>query len=129
MRLPEPLERIIVFDGMCHLCSGWVRFVHRRRIDPPFRAIAMQSAEGKALLSEYGIDPDDPSTFLVLDAGRRFTESDAAIHVVAAVGGVWRLSLAARLVPKPWRDALYRLLARNRYQWFGRRATCYLPDP
>jgi predicted DCC family thiol-disulfide oxidoreductase YuxK len=129
MQLPEPLERIIVFDGICHLCSGWVRFLHRRRIDPPFRAIAMQSAAGKALLTEHGIDPEDPSTFLVLDAGRQFTESDAAIHVVAALGGGWRLCLAARIVPKRWRDALYRLLARNRYRWFGRRATCYLADP
>jgi predicted DCC family thiol-disulfide oxidoreductase YuxK len=89
----------------------------------------MQSAAGKALLTEHGIDPEDPSTFLVLDAGRQFTESDAAIHVVAALGGGWRLCLAARIVPKRWRDALYRLLARNRYRWFGRRATCYLADP
>jgi predicted DCC family thiol-disulfide oxidoreductase YuxK len=60
----------------------------------------MQSEEGRALLTAHGVDAEDPSTFLVLDAGQ-----------------AWRA----------WRDALYRLLARNRYRWFGRRAVCYLP--
>jgi predicted DCC family thiol-disulfide oxidoreductase YuxK len=87
----------------------------------------MQSDAGKALLVEFGIDPDDPATFLVLDRGERLTESDASIHVIAALGGAWRMLGAARIVPRPWRDALYRTLARNRYRWFGRRSVCYLP--
>jgi predicted DCC family thiol-disulfide oxidoreductase YuxK len=87
----------------------------------------MQSVAGKALLAEYGIDPEDPETFLVLDEGRQLTQSDAAIHVIAALGGFWRMIHAARIVPQRWRDAIYRLLARNRYRWFGRRSTCYLP--
>ncbi len=88
----------------------------------------MQTPEGKTLLVEYGIDPEDPATFLVLDQGRKFTNSDAAIHVIAALGGVWRMSKAARIVPRPWRDSLYRLLARNRYRWFDHRSVCYLPQ-
>jgi predicted DCC family thiol-disulfide oxidoreductase YuxK len=88
----------------------------------------MQSDAGKALLVEYGIDPEDPATFLVLDGGRRFTESDAAIHVIAALGMPWRVINVVRIVPRGWRDALYRLLARNRYRWFGRRSACYLPQ-
>jgi predicted DCC family thiol-disulfide oxidoreductase YuxK len=86
----------------------------------------MQTPEGRALLLEYGIDPEDPATFLVLDQGRRFVDSDAAIHVIGALGGLWRIIYAARIVPQRWRDAIYRLLARNRYRWFGRRSTCYL---
>ena len=87
----------------------------------------MQSAEGKALLVEYGIDADDPTTFLVLDRGLVLTQSDASIHIMAAMGGLWRLVITARVIPRSWRDWLYRLLARNRYRWFGRRSTCYLP--
>jgi predicted DCC family thiol-disulfide oxidoreductase YuxK len=87
----------------------------------------MQSVAGKGLLVEYGIDPEDPATFLVLDHGSRFIESDAAIHVISALGGLWRISDALRIVPKSWRDFLYRMLARNRYRWFGRRSVCYLP--
>jgi predicted DCC family thiol-disulfide oxidoreductase YuxK len=128
MQRQDSNARIIVFDGICHVCSGWVRFLELHRVNPPFQHVAMQTAEGKALLVEYGIDPDDPTTFLVLDHGRHFTDSDAAIHVIAALGGLWRLSDAARMVPQRWRDSLYRLLARNRYRWFGRRSTCYLPQ-
>jgi predicted DCC family thiol-disulfide oxidoreductase YuxK len=121
------LPRIIVFDGICHVCSGGVRFLERHRIEPSFRLIPMQAPEGKALLAEYGIDPDDPVTFLVLDQGRHFTQSDGSIHIIAAMGGLWRLVLMACMIPKPARDWLYRLLARNRYRWFGRRSSCYVP--
>lgn len=127
MPRPGSTARIIVFDGICHVCSGWVRFLSRHRVEPPFHHIPMQSPQGQALLLEHGIDPLDPATFLVLDQGRSFTDSEAAIHTLTALGGLWRLSEAARMVPKAWRDALYRLLARNRYRWFGRRSTCYLP--
>jgi predicted DCC family thiol-disulfide oxidoreductase YuxK len=119
--------RIIVFDGICHVCSGGVRFLAHHRIEPPFELIPMQSTEGRALLVEYGIDVEDPSTFLVLDRGLVLTQSDASIHIMAAMGGLWRLVVVARVIPRSWRDWLYRLLARNRYRWFGRRSTCYLP--
>lgn len=128
MQRPDPGARVIVFDGICHVCSGWVRFLSRHRIDPPFQLIPMQSAAGKALLVEYGIDPEDPATFLVLDQGERFTESDASIHVISALGGPWRVFNVARIVPRRWRDALYQILARNRYRWFGRRSVCFLPQ-
>lgn len=128
MLRPHVDSRIIVFDGICHVCSGWVRFLQRHRIDPPFQLIPMQSVAGRALLVEHGIDPDDPATFLVLDQGQQWTQSDAAIHVIAALGGLWRLGETARFVPRRWRDALYQLLARNRYRWFGRRSACYFPQ-
>jgi predicted DCC family thiol-disulfide oxidoreductase YuxK len=128
MMQPKPEARIIVFDGICHVCTAGVRFLRRLRVEPPFQLIPMQSAAGKALLVEYGINPEDPLTFLVLDQGQRFTESDASIHVIGAAGGLWRMIHIVRLVPRRWRDALYRLLARNRYRWFGRRSACYLPQ-
>jgi predicted DCC family thiol-disulfide oxidoreductase YuxK len=128
MQRPDLGARVIVFDGICHVCSGWVRFLERHRIDPPFQLIPMQSVEGRELLVEYGIDADDPATFLVVDQGQPLTQSDAAIRVIAELGGLWRLTNAARFVPRRWRDALYLLLARNRYRWFGRRSTCYLPQ-
>jgi predicted DCC family thiol-disulfide oxidoreductase YuxK len=127
MLATDPNARVIVFDGICHVCSGGVRFLARHRIEPPFELIPMQSADGKALLSQYGIDTEDPITFLVLDRGLVLTQSDASIQVMAAIGGLWRLVVVARVIPRAWRDWLYRLLARNRYRWFGRRTTCYLP--
>lgn len=119
--------RIIVFDGICHVCSGGVRFLARHHIEPPFELVSMQSTRGKALLGQFGIDTEDPVTFLVLDRGLVLTQSDASIHVMATIGGLWRLVVVARVIPRSWRDGLYRLLARNRYRWFGRRTTYYLP--
>ena len=121
--------RLMIYDGFCHLCSGGARWVQRRRIEPPFRLVPMQSELGRTLLAEHGYDPDDPLTFLVLDRGRSLTQSDAWIHLIAAAGGGWRLIHAARVIPRGWRNSVYRLIARNRYRWFGRRDTCYLPPP
>jgi predicted DCC family thiol-disulfide oxidoreductase YuxK len=119
--------RIIVYDGFCHLCSGWARFHHRHPAKPPFDLVAMQSRRGRELLTSHGVDPEDPTTFLVLDGGRTFTQSDAAIQVMIGSGGLWRLASLARWVPRRLRDGLYGLVARNRYRWFGKRASCYLP--
>jgi predicted DCC family thiol-disulfide oxidoreductase YuxK len=87
----------------------------------------MQGVEGRALLTDHGIDADDPLTFLVIDGDKTYVQSDATIHLLAQAGRMWRLIGLTRLVPRPVRDGLYRLVARNRYRWFGRRATCFLP--
>jgi predicted DCC family thiol-disulfide oxidoreductase YuxK len=127
--MPEGgMSRLMVYDGYCHLCSGWADFMSRHPTDPPFTHLPMQSETGRALLMRHGIDPDDPATFLVVDGERVLTDSDAALHVVTALGGAWRALGLARAIPKPWRDALYRVLARNRYRWFGRRAQCHVPS-
>lgn len=121
--------RLVVFDGLCNLCSGGARWLQQHPAEPPFRLIPMQSVPGRELLIQHGYDPDDPLTFLVVDGDLCLTQSDAWIHLVAAVGGGWRLVQAARVLPRTWRDAIYRLIARNRYRWFGRRTTCYLAQP
>jgi predicted DCC family thiol-disulfide oxidoreductase YuxK len=120
-------ERVVVFDGYCHICTGGVRFVLRHPVHPPFEIVPMQSDRGRSLLLQHGIDPENATTFLVLDGDRAMTESDASIHLISALGGIWRIAEAGRIVPKRVRDWMYRLLARNRYNWFGKRDTCYLP--
>jgi predicted DCC family thiol-disulfide oxidoreductase YuxK len=125
----ETDNRIVVFDGLCNLCTGGARWLERHRAKPPFLLVPMQSDRGRALLAQHGYDPDDPLTFLVLDGGQCLTQSDAWIHLIAAAGGGWQLIRATRVIPRAWRDYVYRFIARNRYRWFGRRKTCYLPQP
>ncbi|WP_397574123.1 thiol-disulfide oxidoreductase DCC family protein [Silanimonas sp.] len=122
-------DRVIVFDGVCSLCSGWVHFLlARRRLPGDLHFAAMQGARGRALLDAHGIDPDDPATFLYLDRGRAWTDSDALAAVLATLGPGWSaLAALIRITPRPLRDAGYRAIARNRYRWFGRRATCLVP--
>ncbi len=125
----EPLSAIIVFDGDCALCSGWVRFLLRRDRDQRYRFAAMQTPSGRALLLKHGLDPDDPSSFLLLDGGAAWTDTDAIRRVVTSLGGVWRVAHVLAWIPGPLRDRIYRLVARNRYRWFGRNATCFVPEP
>ena len=125
----ETVDRVVVFDGLCNLCSGGARWLEHHQPERPFRLVPMQSDLGRALLTQHGYDPDDPLTFLVLDGSRPLTQSDAWIHLMAAAGGGWRLIHATQVIPRGWRDAVYRLTARNRYRWFGRRNTCYLLQP
>ncbi|HXV39915.1 MAG TPA: DCC1-like thiol-disulfide oxidoreductase family protein [Steroidobacteraceae bacterium] len=122
------MTRAVLYDGYCHSCSALVRFLKQRPTEPPFELIPMQGERGRALLAPFGIDPDDSSTFLVLDGDRAYTESDGVLHLARSLGPAWRaLAAVGRFVPGSWRDGLYRLHARNRFRWFGRRATCYLP--
>jgi predicted DCC family thiol-disulfide oxidoreductase YuxK len=126
----EPRDKVIVFDGVCVLCSGWVNFVLRRDHARQFKFAAMQTATGRALLSKHGIDPDDPVTFLLVDDDVPYTDTDALIRVLDNFTVGWRaLSLGLRCVPRTVRNAFYRYIARNRYRLFGRREACYLPRP
>ena len=125
----EAEERIVVFDGLCNLCTGGARWLEKHPPRPPFRLVPMQSELGRALLTQHGYDPDDPLTFLVLDGRQCLIQADAWIHLVTAAGGVWRFIGAARVIPRTWRDLVYRFIAQNRYRWFGRRDACYLAQP
>ena len=120
---------IVVFDGVCLLCSRWVRFILRHDRAGLYRFAAMQSERGRALLAAHGLDPDDPNSLLLLRNGKAWTDSDAILHVLAGFGGAWRAMLGLRAIPRLLRDPAYRWLARNRYRWFGRSDACWLPAP
>ncbi|HYQ25190.1 thiol-disulfide oxidoreductase DCC family protein [Stenotrophomonas sp.] len=120
---------VIVFDGVCALCSRWVRFLLRFDRRGRYRFAAMQGAQGSALLRTHGLDPDDPLSFLLVDAQGAWTDTDAILRVLTGLGGVWRLAGLVRVLPRGVRDVAYRALARNRYRWFGRHDACFLPSP
>ncbi|WP_313251886.1 thiol-disulfide oxidoreductase DCC family protein [Stenotrophomonas sp.] len=120
---------VIVFDGVCALCSRWVRFLLRFDRRGRYRFAAMQGARGRALLLAHGLDPDDPLSFLLVEDGMAYTDTDAIVRVVSGLGGVWKLAGITRWLPGSLRDRAYRWLARNRYRWFGRNDSCYLPTP
>ena len=120
---------IVVFDAQCLLCSGWVQFLLRHDERRVLRFASMQTDGGRALLDRAGIDMLAPDTFLLVDGERMRTQSNALLHVLHALGWPWRLAWVLWVVPAPLRDSAYRCLARNRYRWFGRRETCWLPEP
>jgi predicted DCC family thiol-disulfide oxidoreductase YuxK len=119
---------VIVFDGVCMLCSRWVDFVLRRDLYGRYKFAAMQTASGRALLLEHGIDPDDPLSFLLLEDKKGYTDTDAIVRILRSFGPGWKfIALLVSIVPRFVRDPLYRWIARNRYRMFGRRAACRVP--
>lgn len=119
---------IIVFDALCVLCSANARFVLKHDRRARFRLASMQGAAGAALYRRFGIDAASPESFILVSAGRALRQSDAVLAICWGLGWPWRLAVLARIVPRFVRDALYRWVARNRYNWFGRRDACWLPD-
>mgnify|MGYP003577035011 FL=1 len=117
---------VIVFDGVCVLCNGWVRFLLKHDRAGRYRFTAMQTEAGRALLAGHGLDPDDPASFLLVEGERAWTDSDAIRRVLTGLGGAWRLAAVMAVVPRVVRDPLYRWVARNRYGWFGTTA-CHVP--
>lgn len=125
---PHPDARaIIVFDGVCVLCNGWVKFLLRHDRRQRYHFAVMQSDSGRALLTAHGLDPRDPVSFLLVEDGKAWTDTDAIRRVIAGLGSFWRAAHLLGAVPKPLRDALYRRVARNRYRWFGGHGACVLP--
>lgn len=120
---------IIVFDALCVLCSANARFVLRHDRRGRFRLASMQGEVGAELYRRFGIDPADPDTLIVVAGDRALRDSDAVIAIWAGLGWPWHALAVARLVPRAVRDPVYRVVARNRYRWFGRRDTCWLPTP
>jgi predicted DCC family thiol-disulfide oxidoreductase YuxK len=117
----------IVFDGMCHLCSGSVAWI-ARRVDRGVRFVPVQSDEGAQALRAAGLDALDPASFLVVQDGRSLQNSAAVAAVLDVVGGGWKIAAwLLRLLPRRAADTIYGFVAAHRYKWFGRREACFIP--
>lgn len=125
------METIVLFDGVCNLCNGTVQFIIRRDPQGRFRFASQQSEAGRELLQKHGLLETSgmAQSIVVLEGEQAYLESDAALRILYRLGGAWRLACALRVVPKPLRDGLYRLVARHRYRVFGRREQCMVPTP
>jgi predicted DCC family thiol-disulfide oxidoreductase YuxK len=127
---PFPDERpILIFDGKCVLCSGFARFILRADRHRRFRLLAAQTPLGAALYRHFALAPVDYETNILIENGAAWLKSEGSIRIFERLGFPWSLVAVARLLPRPLRDRLYDVVARNRLRWFGTRQTCYLADP
>src|SRR5438105_1049017 len=123
-----PTESIILFDGLCNLCSASVDFVLRRDPRAHFRFASLQSDLGQRLLTTHGVSNELGSVVLIED-GQAYDRSTAALRIARRLRFPWPIFYALILIPRPLRDLVYGWIAGNRYRWFGRRETCRLPSP
>jgi predicted DCC family thiol-disulfide oxidoreductase YuxK len=121
-------DGLVVFDGVCVLCSGWVRFLLARDNVNFFRFTPIQSPYGRALAQRLGINPETPETNAVIIDGCAYLKCDSAIQALVRLPR-WRWVRAFSILPRPVRDWFYDRVARNRYQLFGKTESCMVPTP
>ncbi len=124
---PSTAHRLVVFDGVCHLCSRSVQFIIERDSESKFRFAPVQSKAGREQLERYAMDPDDVRSFVLIKDDRPFVKSDAAIEIAKELDGGWKLLVLVRAVPRPLRDRVYDFIAERRYILFGKRDRCMTP--
>ena len=121
-------QRIIIFDGYCNFCSRSVIFIINRDRYARFIFAASQSSEGRKLLGERDIKKLAAHSIILMDVGRIYEKSTAALRIVSRLGGLWPLLYGFIVIPRKLRDILYDSIAKNRYTWFGTRESCFIPS-
>jgi predicted DCC family thiol-disulfide oxidoreductase YuxK len=125
----KSLERILLFDGACNLCNRTVRFIIKRDPLARFKFAPLQSEQGECLLKEFGFPIDKFDFVVYIRKGKCFIKSTALLLVLKDIGGIWELSYTLIVIPKFIRDFLYNIIAKRRYQLYGRKENCMIPTP
>ena len=126
----EENKKIILFDGVCNLCNGFIQFVIKRDKKDVFRYASLQSEIGEQLLSERNIDTTKIDSVIVIEPGvAYYIKSDAALQVGRQLKGFRTISKLLNLIPSGLRNIIYDLIARYRYTWFGKKDACMIPTP
>lgn len=123
------MSAIILFDGVCNFCNGSVNFIIERDRKNHFKFAPLQSEIGQKLLDEYGIDKAETDSVVLVENGKAYTHSTAALKVAQKLDGAWSWFYAFIIIPKPIRDFFYKTFAKYRYKLFGKTDACMMPTP
>lgn len=126
----EDGDKIILFDGHCNLCNGAILFIIKHEKTARFKFASLQSDLGKQLMAERHINPNDIDSIIFIDVGSAYyVKSTAALEIASYLKGAYALLAKLLVLPEGFRDAVYSLIARNRYRWFGKKDQCMVPTP
>ena len=126
--MTEDEPPVVLFDGVCNLCIGSVQWLLRMDRRGVLQFGTLQSEAGTELLKQCGLSGDYTDSMVVVEGGRAYTDSDAALRIARHLGFPWSIAWVGRTIPKRLRDPVYRFVAESRYDWFGKREQCLLPD-
>lgn len=122
-------KAVIFFDGVCNLCNGAVQFVIERDRKDYFKFAALQSEFAAKTLADFDLEVSHGDSFVLLENGKVYEQSTAALRVAKKLRGLWPLLYVFIVVPPFIRNAVYKIIARNRYKWFGKQESCWVPTP
>jgi predicted DCC family thiol-disulfide oxidoreductase YuxK len=122
------MDNIILFDGLCNFCDSSVQFIIKRDPKGHFKFASLQSDTGKRLIKNFAIQ-NDLSSIVLIEDGKYYVKSTAVLRICSKLNGLWKVFTIFRVIPTPIRDYFYRVLASNRYRWFGQKESCTIPSP
>ncbi len=120
---------VILFDGVCNLCNTSVNFVMDRDRHGHFKFASLQDVQEIDVLKPYASEAGQLSTIMLIDQGKVYKRSTAALRVARRLGGLWPLLYIFIVIPPFIRNWVYDFIAANRYKWFGRQDACRVPEP
>ncbi len=120
---------VLLFDGVCNLCNGFVQFIIKRDKNAKFKFASLQSEIGQEYLKQHHLETEVFESFVYLKNDKFYQKSTAALTLFKDLGGAWVLMYVLMIFPRFIRDFFYNLIARNRYKMFGKRESCMLPSP
>lgn len=126
MNQKVPHQPLVLFDGVCNLCSGTIRFIIRRDLSRKFRFSSLQSDLGERLLEDY--KGQRLESMLLVFNDQVYRKSTAALYILKLLGGAWAAAYIFIVVPRPLRDWVYDFIGSRRYKWFGKTERCWLPE-
>lgn len=118
---------VILFDGVCNFCNYWVNFAIKRDRKKRLKFTTLQGETAKQLLPKFFINPPSLNSVVLIDNGKAYTQSSAAIRICKHLDGGWKLLYGFIIIPKFIRDFFYNIIARNRYKWWGKKESCMVP--
>lgn len=119
----------LLFDGVCNLCEDSVRFVIKRDPKRRFRFASLQSDYAQPLLKQYGLEDQPLSSVILINNGRAWRKSAAALRVAGMLSGPVKLLEIFLILPRPLTDWAYDFIGNRRYRWFGKKQACWIPEP
>lgn len=122
-------SKVILFDGVCNLCNGAVLFIIKRDPKAKFKFAALQSDIGMSLTAEHNIDTTKTDSIVLVEAGKVYIKSTAALRVARHLKGGYPLLYGFIIFPAFFRNWVYDWIAKNRYKWFGKKESCMIPTP
>lgn len=120
---------IVLFDGVCNFCNASVNFIMARDPMFVFRFAPLQSDKGREFLQKFDLSTEDLDTMVLIQDGRAYTRSTAALRIAEKLTGLWPMLYAFIVVPRFIRDGVYKIVAKNRYKWWGKKDSCRIPTP
>ncbi len=125
----QPQHPVVFFDGVCNFCNYWVNFAIKRDKHQRLRFAAFQGITAGQLLPEYHIHPGALDSVVLIDKGKAYTSSSAAIRICKYLDGGWKLCYGLIIIPRFLRNPVYNFIARRRYRWYGKKDSCMIPTP